>query len=127
MRNHKNILNFSQRRLTMKTLLLFLFMFAVTGIQTMAETTAPVPAPTPPIRIGIPRPTPRPGAGEMNPGLKKAIADKAAIDKILSATVSKVEFEMSKIPSKISNKAYMSGTVSLFGICLLYTSDAADE
>ncbi len=51
MKNYKNILNFSQRRLTMKTLLLFLFMFGVMGIQTMAETTAPIPASTPlPIR-----------------------------------------------------------------------------
>ena len=37
MKNYKNILNFSQRRLTMKTLLLFLFMFAAMGIQTMAQ------------------------------------------------------------------------------------------
>ncbi len=48
MKSYKNILNFNQRRLSMKTLLLFLFMFAVMGIQTMAETTAPMPAPTPP-------------------------------------------------------------------------------
>lgn len=59
MKSYKHILNFSQRRLTMKTLLLFLFVFAVMGIQTMAETTAPVPAPIPtPIRIAIPNPIP---------------------------------------------------------------------
>lgn len=52
--------------------------------------------------------------GRMNPKLKKAIADKAAIDKILNATVSKVEFEMSKIPAHIKNNAYMSGTVSVY-------------
>jgi len=40
MRNHKNILNFSQRRLIMKTLLLFLFMFTVMGIRTMAQAPA---------------------------------------------------------------------------------------
>ncbi len=67
----------------MKILLLFLFMFAVMGIQTMAQ------------------PKIDRNAGKMNPGVKKAIADKAAIDKILNATVSKVELKISKIPHYI--------------------------
>jgi len=48
MRNHKNILNFSQRRLTMKTLLLFLFL--VICAQTITAQTKPgirIPGETP--------------------------------------------------------------------------------
>ena len=80
MRNHKNILNFSQRRLTMKTLLLFLFMFAVMGIQTMAQ------------------PKIDRNAGKVNARVKKAIADKAAIDKILNAKVTKIDLYFTQLP-----------------------------
>lgn len=45
----------------MKKSILLLFVFAVTGIQTMAETTAPMPVPTlPPIRRQPAAPTPTP-------------------------------------------------------------------
>ncbi len=68
----------------MKTLPLFFFLFAVMGIQTMAQ------------------PKIDRNAGQMNSGVKKAIADKAAIDKILNATVTKVEMRIENIPDEVT-------------------------
>jgi len=51
--------------------------------------------------------------GGMHPALKKAIADKAAIDKILNATVSKVEMRIENIPHPIGVTSSKYSTTSV--------------